>query len=161
MSVGDESIDNARTIGAQTLIDPQVIVEDSIYIFPDINPSGGFLTSFLNTVFNLVMLRFAAYECVSWDRKKLPLARDGGFVAIAYGDDNAWAVHPELRDDINFLTMQYHLGKLGMTYTPADKLDVDPEPFKNIHDITFLKRSFRFEPILGRYVGPLDLETTL
>lgn len=68
-------------------------------------PSGCYLTAIMNSIYNLVMLRFGAYECVEWNRHKLSRLRNDCFIAVTYGDDNVWTVHPDFRKEINFNSM--------------------------------------------------------
>lgn len=79
------------------MIDPKVIVQKNVYKFVDTMPSGCYLTSIMNSIYNLVMLRYAAYECVNWSEDKLDQLRDRKFVAVTYGDDNIWSPPPNLR----------------------------------------------------------------
>jgi hypothetical protein len=46
-------------------------------------------------------------------------------------------------------------------YTDADKEDQNPPKYRTLTEISFLKRAFRWESRVGRYVAPLDLQTLL
>lgn len=53
------------------------------------------------------------------------------------------------------------MATIGLEYTPADKNMQDIKEWKTIREVQFLKRTFRFEPLLGRNVAPLELQTSL
>jgi hypothetical protein len=47
-----------------------------------------------------------------------------------------------------------------MVYTDESKGQA-MVPYKTIQEVTFLKRGFRYEPLLDRHVAPLDLDVVL
>lgn len=47
-----------------------------------------------------------------------------------------------------------------LTYTSETKEGTVPD-YRSINEVTFLKRGFRWEPRLGRYVGPLEMDTII
>lgn len=57
----------------------------------------------------------------------------------------------------NFLVAQRELADIGMTLTEEDKGSHESEPFKSIHQVSFLKRKFlKRDDLGGLYVAPLD-----
>ena len=48
----------------------------------------------------------------------------------------------------------------GMEFTAENK-EEKFDHYRKLEDCTFLKRGFRYEPLLGRFVAPLTLETVL
>lgn len=121
-------------------------------------PSGVVPTAVVNSIYNLIQSR------VMWAMAyKTPTAilyfREHVRV-VAYGDDIVYTVSADAVGEFNdvFLALNYH--KLGMVYTKEDKT-IPTDPVRNIYDCTFLKRGWRFEPILGRHVAPLSLDTIL
>jgi len=77
---------------------------------------------------------------------------------IVYGDDNALGVSDEKKDIFNQWTIAEAMSFFGQKYTAENKED-DPPKLRSIYDIEFLKRTFRYEPRLGRHVAPLRMAT--
>jgi hypothetical protein len=75
--------------------------------------------------------------------------------AMFYGDDNIMNV----KDGVswfNHTSISSYLRSKGVTYTMADK-DQESTPYISGNEITFLKRSFRYELEVNGYVAPLEL----
>jgi len=72
---------------------------------------------------------------------------------MVYGDDNIASV----KDAAHFThtVLQDKLAEMGITYTMADK-DKESVPYITYNDATFLKRGFRYEEELQRWVAPLE-----
>ena len=49
--------------------------------------------------------------------------------------------------------------KIGLTYTSDIKEEVVVKPFRRLEDLSLLKRGFRYDKDLRRFVAPLSLET--
>jgi len=141
--------------------------EDSIHVLIDYfatlirtncNPSGHALTVIINGLVNIIRV-ITAYVLTSCDGKDIGEIRRlchefFEYVhLIVYGDDNAMTVKE--RDHFNHTTMQEVFQKMGIGYTMAEKEAVTV-PYITEKETTFLKRSFRFEAELGKYVAPLD-----
>jgi hypothetical protein len=79
---------------------------------------------------------------------------------IALGDDHVVATSDIVHPWFNMRTLEELLPRVGMRYTNPDKTPVDKEslPFEKV---TFLKRYFRYDGTLRRYLGALDLDTIL
>jgi hypothetical protein len=50
---------------------------------------------------------------------------------------------------------------LGQQYTAETKQEGNIPDFRRLNEIEFLKRTFRYERTIGRYVAPLRMETIL
>jgi hypothetical protein len=74
---------------------------------------------------------------------------------ISYGDDNALSVHPNAPEAFNQEGITQALAELGLTYTDESKSG-KTYIFRNLSEITFLKRSFRYEPLFDACVAPLE-----
>lgn len=76
------------------------------------------------------------------------------------GDDNFHTVSPKWKHLVNEQTMADGYARFGHVYTndAKDGLNMELRP---IEDITYLKRSPRFEPLLSRWTMVLDLDTIL
>jgi hypothetical protein len=77
-----------------------------------------------------------------------------------FGDDSLVSVSDTVRDRFNQETVELGFKKLGMVYTDANKTG-EIVKWKALEDVNFLKRDFRFDPDLMRYVAPLDLDVVL
>lgn len=114
-------------------------------------PSGCYLTASFNSMVNALYWFVFLAETVSdtQDHKQW-------FRPATFGDDHVVAVagHPE----VNQITFSTWLTGYGMKYTTATKGEVE-EPYTPFAEVTFLKRSFRFDGL--RYWGPLDLMTVV
>lgn len=115
------------------------------------NPSGQTLTTLVNCIGNSIYMRCAFLELHPiFDRNchslcVMILKKFKEFVAlITYGDDNAGGVSDEA-PWFNHTAISKYLGDRGITYTVADKTSESVE-YKDIDDITFLKRSFKMVP---------------
>jgi len=117
-------------------------------------PSGHPFTTIVNSIYSLVLL-VGAYISLTGDWK--------GFwnnvSPVTYGDDNVVNVSEEIGDDYNQKTVSEALAKeFQVKYTPGDKSGEFKERM-TISEVTFLKRSFRFEA--GHWFCPLELSSFL
>lgn len=125
-------------------------------------PSGNPGTAYLNTLYNMFLLLFAWTKIVV-EESDLDLSIDDfskHVCAYCFGDD-VWATLSSLvRDIFNQNSIQDLFRKYGMDFTNEYKTD-NVLPYRNSSEVSFLKRGIRFEPLLGRYVAPLDLNVIL
>lgn len=119
-------------------------------------PSGHPFTTIVNSIYALTMIVHAYKQaCGRYDRFWT-------FVRpFTYGDDNIVGVHKRRGCDFNFHTMASEMDKIGLTYTPDNKLlEVASCPaFTPLEDLTFLKRKFVIDDDACRC--PLDVESFL
>lgn len=81
---------------------------------------------------------------------------------ITYGDDSILSVKEAYIDSFDHVHIAQGMMSIGLSYTDAQKRDADKCPrYKSIEEITFLKRAFRYDPLLGQTVAPLKLESIL
>ena len=132
---------------------------NTIYLWNQSNPSGCPVTSVLNSVVHSVVARMAfllgAEKC-GVDVTLLDFERH--IVHVSYGDDDVWSVGRE----VNWCTQEVlteAFAELGMTYTDEQKLGV--RTFRTLEEVKFLKRGFRYEQEIGRWVGPLDIRVVM
>jgi len=86
---------------------------------------------------------------------EVPSADFKRFVALAtYGDDNAANVH-KAAVWFSHTSMQRDLGDIGIKYTMADK-EAESVPYISIDEVSFLKRKFEFDEIMGVVLAPLE-----
>ena len=132
----------------QALID----YDGSLITFMGGNPSGSPLTVIINCIVNVI--RFVAAYITLVKRydffKEVELC--------TYGDDVVATVSDEAGDVYNFRTISEVYKSWNIAFTDASKSDV-VQNFNVREDIQFLKRKFRFDSELNRYMAPLDEES--
>lgn len=125
-------------------------------------PSGNPGTAYLNTLYNMFLLLFCWTKIVI-ENSDFDLSIDDfskHVCAYCFGDD-LWATLSNLiKETFNQISIQELFKKYGMDFTNESKTD-NVEPYRKYDEVTFLKRGIRFEPLLGRYVAPLDLKVIL
>lgn len=115
------------------------------------NPSGHPLTVIINGLANSLYVRYCyvlSNPGLSCDGFKEDIA------LMTYGDDMIMGVNPQCHW-LNHTVMRDTLASIDIEFTMADKTALSV-PFINIEDATFLRRSWRFEPELGKFVCPIE-----
>lgn len=117
-------------------------------------PSGHPFTTIVNSMYSLFML-VAAYISITGDKVSF-----WEFVAaVTYGDDNVANVADCKADEYNQVSVSEALAReFGLVYTSGDKTG-EMVPYKNMWELTFLKRSIRLED--NRWLCPLELNSFL
>jgi hypothetical protein len=135
------------------------VVGDEMYLWSCVEPSGFPATTDFNS-FAVNVLLIACWLDLN------PQGYKGGHdyfhhvYAVVFGDDNVVNISDECSTFFNQKTVVKAMSVFGYEYTDAQK-NKDPAEFKDLDSCTFLKRSFRYEPIVGRRVCPLELDTIL
>jgi hypothetical protein len=118
------------------------------------NPSGNWLTTHINNLYNLIAFRYTYYRA-------LPNTKDLFHYHVALqvgGDDNIGSFDPMIVDRYNMQVVIKYMPEIGCKYTSADKSEATLE-YKDFYNLTFLKRTFRkYE---GNYIGPIDINSAL
>lgn len=114
--------------------------------------SGNPLTAIINSIHNQIKLRMA-WLVAKYDIEDF---NDNVF-AIVLGDDNAFTTSQFYRTNFNEMRMPEYMEKLGMVYTTELK-GVAVVPLRPITQIEFLKRSFRYDDSLGKWVAPMRIQ---
>lgn len=137
-----------------------------IYEWHSSMPSGNPLTALINSVYQAMAQRIVYYNAgleasITLEAKtKLWDSFDIFVFVCGLGDDHATGVDDHVASWFNMLAMQKYLPRIGMKYTTATKEEVK-EPFIPFDEVTFLKRSFLYDPVQRRHLGALDLDTIL
>lgn len=138
-----------------------VLVNDDLYMTTHSMPSGSFLTAILNSLIN----RFytACWYYLELTKAGLKPSVDDFMTQVidfVYGDDKLNAIINENKYGhiLNAITMRNFFVSIGMNFTTSEKGVID-KPFQEWSEITFLKRSFQFNPKLGEITCPLDFST--
>jgi hypothetical protein len=113
--------------------------------------SGLIFTVLVNCTGNILAVMYCYYsmrprEC------HIPFF-EAVFIAT-YGDDNLMGISPRV-PWFNHMTLARELEKVGFTFTMADKTGI-PVPYRMLQDVSFLKRSFRYDPDFGFIVAPIE-----
>lgn len=147
---------------AVTLAQPLHVSGRYIYELDHGMPSGNPMTTIMNSIFGLVAFRLCWLKCTKdmWPTASLSLrAFNNNVNLVMYGDDNILGISEESISYFNQKTMIKAFPAFGLKYTSDVKEDKNPPAFRSITEVSFLKRSFRYEEALGGYVAPLELST--
>jgi hypothetical protein len=117
-------------------------------------PSGNPLTTYINSLVNMLANRYAYY-------RHFPDAVVGFHAAIGlivYGDDLRAAIPAHLVDSgYDNRAMQRYFREIGMTYGPTDKTSDYLPPTYPVEEVTFLQRTTEVKPSLDNaLVGVLS-----
>jgi len=142
------------------------IAEDTAYAFVNFNgdllefigsnPSGHPLTVIVNCLVNCLYMRLAFVRLCPFSGDTFSKARRfKEFVALlTYGDDNAMGVSRSA-NWFNHTAIQGVLKDIGVEYTMADKSS-ESRAFIHIREVSYLKRSWRWDEDVGAVVCPLE-----
>lgn len=113
-----------------------------------VNSSGNAATVLFNCLANFIIMVYVFNDLKPREEMRfIDCVR-----AMFYGDDNLLSTR---EDWFNFTAIRSHLATLNVEYTPANKEDGD-YVFKRIEQCEFLKRTFRYDDLIGHYVAPLN-----
>lgn len=158
----------ARELVWPTLCGPSIVFKNVAYKLPKGLPSGHPATSVVNGLYNGVLFRMAyasqqvnggsvdAFPC-SDSILMFHLSRFRQDVALAVcGDDNLFGTSVW---QFNEMALSEIMSRFGATYTMDKKDQSATELFRDIRDVSFLGRGFRFEPLTMEWAAPLRLES--
>jgi DNA polymerase III delta prime subunit len=155
--------DDVRKVAIQlleTLPSSMRIIGNKTFITTHSLPSGRFLTPDYNSLINKLYNMYIYYKLFLEKHGKEPsyynYKQDIRFVA--YGDDSIIGCKQNVLEWFNAFSYKRIMEEMGLEYTPANKGEWD-KPFVGIFDTQFLKRTFRFHPILGKLVSPLEIKS--
>lgn len=134
---GDEH-SNIRRVLFSDMVNAVHQAGNLMYAMDHSNPSGCPLTALLNSVYQLIAIKYTLLEMGVTLQEIVKYVR-----MIVYGDDNIMSVVGGSNlVDLEKLTNALH-EKLGLTMTSADK--TGPPVYTTLEHVDFLGRSFRFE----------------
>lgn len=139
-----------REVLLATVVNNYHIVEDYVYRIDQGNMSGIVMTSIVNCLFNMFLIRYAYMLLVDGDL--INFHRDVS--CTFYGDDNLVAVSERIIDKLNMVTYKNVMASLGINYTTPDKTNEIPL-FYNEDEVSYLKRKFVCKE--GIYYAQLDM----
>lgn len=130
-----------------------------LYLWLKSLPSGHFLTTIVNTIINLML--YAMCWAILNPQGVAGMKDYSRLVkAVCYGDDSIVNIADEALSYFNYKTIGDAMALLGYEYTDELKGESDVL-WREMSEMTFLKRGFRLEPILQRWVAPLNMESIL
>jgi len=126
------------------------------------NPSGCPITTLLNCIVHSLMARYVFLRLAERYAPALAtcVAYSKHVGHVNYGDDDVYNVSDSVCEWFNQVSVTEEFAKFGMKYTDESKEDTIL-PYKSLGEVNFLKRSFRFDPEIGRFVAPLAMDTIL
>lgn len=155
----DDGVENARVRGIlwMEVWNSKHVVFNKILEWSKSLPSGFPLTTIINCLYNLFNFVYCWYMFNDYQTKMLKFTFVDFDIEV-FGDDVTGAYGPSKEQFV--LQIPSLMGRIGMNMTSTDKgteLVMD-RPF---HSLTFLKRSFRYDDDMNRFLAPLTLETIL
>lgn len=133
-----------------------VVVNDDLWRTTHSMPSGSYLTAIVNSLVN----RFYTLMWYYNNTEKPSVSHFcNSVVDYVYGDDKLNGVRDVVGvTNLNAITMEKFFESIGMTFTTASKQKI-VAPFESINEVSFLKRYFRYHPLIKRVMCPLELNT--
>jgi hypothetical protein len=131
---------------------------DVIYLWNSKLASGTPGTTTINTLYSVLLF---LYAWIKLHPRGSHAINDFWYEVYicTFGDDHILDVSDEAKVFFNGESITKVFTQLGLKYTDTKK--EGPPVFGRLEDQTFLKRGFRFEPVLKRYVAPLELAVIL
>lgn len=152
---------SVRRGAAKDLVYSKHILGNVLYQWLATLPSGHLLTSILGSIYNLVSGRIVYVIAHGYDIPCL-LHFSEDVILLVFSDDHIMNISDEVSEYFNQHTLPELYEKIGMGYTDELKTDGTNIPkFRTLSEVTFLKRTFRWEPVLNRFVAPLCLQVIL
>lgn len=151
----DEEMKVLHSIAEDTCF-PLIDFNGDLMSFYGTNPSGHPLTVILNGIVNSLYIRYC-YTVLNPEKHCNDFKEKVSL--MTYGDDNVMGISPECTF-MDHTTIQDTLAKIGIKYTMADK-ETASIPFIHIDDVTFLKRSWRYDADIGAIVAPIEEDSII
>lgn len=149
----------ARLTIFQEVINSIHISGDTVYQWASKLPSGHPLTGILNTLQTNILLMLCWVDLNPQGEKGLENYWNEVY-PLGFGDDHILNVSQEALAYYNFPAIQASMSKWNQIYTDETK-GVANYLSKSLEESGFLKRGFRYEERIRRYVAPLALESIL
>jgi hypothetical protein len=131
---------------------PLVDFDGDLIEFFGSNPSGHPLTVIINSLANSLYMRYC-YAILNPDESTAATFK-ANVNLYTYGDDNIMGVSRSI-NWFNHTSIQKVLADAGVTYTMADKTSLS-QPFIDIDETSFLKRTWVWDEDVGAYLCPLE-----
>nr|QUS52706.1 polyprotein [Mute swan feces associated picorna-like virus 10] len=152
---GTEEETLIRKVLFEEMCNARVLVRGEIVGWTHSQPSGNPMTVIINSLFNMIVMRYAYLLC----------KREAGFSLMCnfrqvislqcFGDDNVLNIHSEVVEWYNQQTIAEALATIGLTYTDEAKTG-ELVKTRLLSDVHYLKRGF-VKDNAGYFRGPLDI----
>jgi hypothetical protein len=154
----DEGQDNLKVCaGLWTHIVHSVhIFGNNVYMWTHSQPSGNPFTVIINSLYNSIIMRVVwQYVMEEKQPKWRTMNHFNEYVSmISFGDDNLLNIADEVIDIFNQVTISEAMSKIGHEYTDETKSG-EMVPCRKLEEVGFLKRGFKFDRLLQRWISPL------
>ncbi|ALS55295.1 non-structural polyprotein [Anopheles C virus] len=132
------------------------ICGDNLYMWTHSQPSGNPFTVIINSLYNSVIMRVVWQYIMAKEEPKLRTMNhfNQHVAMVSYGDDNLLNISEGVIDIFNQLTISEAMRWIGHEYTDETKTG-EAAPYRTLEEVRFLKRGFRMDHLLCRWVAPL------
>jgi len=160
----DDGHDLIRKVLWSDIVNSNHLCGDFAYGWCQSQPSGNPMTVIVNSIYNSIALRMVWLIIMADLRPELSSMRafHEHTRTQNYGDDFLVSLTGEASECFHFDNMQDVYRELGMVITDELKSEV-PLPLEDraISDVSFLKRKFRYDADMCRYMAPLAMDTIM
>lgn len=139
-----------------SIVRSMVLVADELYATTHGMPSGTWLTLLLNCLVNKAIQALTIFR----NKDNATVQDFLDITSYVTGDDDIFGTPPHLEEVFNLQTLKATAESLGMTCTNGDKTEITTKGHE-FSRLNYLKRHFRYHPVLNRYMGCLSLSTIL
>lgn len=148
---------NIRQCLFEEICNARLLVNGEIIQCDHSQPSGNPLTVIVNSIFNMLVMRYAYLVCKETSGMPMHLLDFKRNVSMqTYGDDNCLNISDDIIEWYNQRTITDALATIGLTYTDEAKTGEVVE-YRSLEDIMYLKRAFVRDEF-GIYRAPLKLD---
>ncbi|APG76897.1 hypothetical protein 1 [Beihai picorna-like virus 90] len=156
---GEENA-NIRVTLFHYLVNACVLFRNQIVVLNHSQPSGNPLTTLINCMYNMFIFR---YVYLQLKKEKVGVSSLIDYVhnvkGIYYGDDSLIGISPKIVSWFNQISITRVMAETGHTYTDETKTE-SLRTYKNLSEITFLKRTFVPSPYAKQeYLAPISRDT--
>jgi hypothetical protein len=150
---------NIREVLWLDLVNSYHLSDQIVYMWDHSLPSGHPLTSVVNTLYGLILFRLAWHTLMPEDDDVESWKFDDHVQVYQFGDDSVLSVSDACSVWYNPLRLSNYFRSIGIVFTNAQKKE--QVLFCSLDEVSFLKRGFRFEDEVARYIAPLELSVVL
>jgi len=155
---GEENATIRRVLWAE-IVNSIHLCRDNLYMWTHSQPSGCPITSILNSLFNSVSMRYV-WMLIVEDSMKNMKSFNENVSMVSYGDDNCVNISDKVIHVFNQVTIAEGYKQIGMTYTDESKTG-EIIPYRELSEVAYLKRKFRWEESEMQFIAPLNLDVVL
>jgi hypothetical protein len=154
----DDENSSIRSLLWLELVNSRHLNEDHLYEWCSSLPSGHPFTIVANSYYNIAAF-IASFNYLRDKSGYTGSFRDHVFLQVC-GDDNIFTVTPYAQQFFHEGALPEAMARFGLIYTREDKLE-STSNFRDLSEVEFLKRGFRYDDYQGRFLAPLRLSVIL